>query len=246
METIQLVMKLLILVFVVSSMTALGLSLKFKEIIKPLQNPLLMLVIMIVNFVVSPGLAYLLTWLFPVNTSYETGLLLLSAAAGAPFLPKLVELAKGDVTLSVSVMILQLVGSIALMPLTLHLLIPSLDADALSIALPLVLQVFLPLVSGLIFRHLAPVLASRLLPIVQRVSNILALGAIVLLLATNIEPMFSMLGSGAGVLALGFVLLTMLAGYTGARLSDLPASPMRWPAGSAISPQPWLLQQATG
>ncbi|HQR07145.1 MAG TPA: hypothetical protein PLN21_10005 [Gemmatales bacterium] len=215
MESIQLVTKLLILVFVVSSMAALGQSLKFKEIVKPLQNPLLILVILVVNFVASPALAYLLIWLFPVNASYETGLLLLSTAAGAPFLPKLVALARGDVTLSVSVMILQLVGSIALMPFILHLLIPNLTSDALSIALPLVLQVFLPLVLGMVFRHLAPVLAGCLFPIVRSVSNISALGAIVLLLATNIDPMFSMLGSGAGLLAFSFVLLAMLVGYAG-------------------------------
>ena len=76
-------MKWLILVFVVSSMATLGLSLRFNEIVRPLKKPLPVIMILLVNFIVSPALAYLLTCLFPVNTSYETGLLLLSAAARA-------------------------------------------------------------------------------------------------------------------------------------------------------------------
>lgn len=219
METLQLVMKWLILVFVVSSMTALGLSLQFKEIVKPLRQPLLVIMILIVNFAVSPALAYLLTWLFPVHPSYETGLLLLSAAAGAPFLPKLVELAGGQVALSANILILQIVGSILLMPLTLPLLVPGLSADALSIALPLILQLLLPLTLGLSFHRMYPQWTERLLPVLQRVTGLSAVAAVVLLLITNLAGILNTLGSGAGLLALGFVVLTMLAGYLGGMVS---------------------------
>lgn len=219
MEALQLVMKWLILVFVVAGMATLGLSLRFTEIIKPLRQPVLVIIILIVNFVVSPALAYLLTWLFPVNTSYETGLLLLSAAAGAPFLPKLVELAGCQVALSVSILILQIVGSIVLMPFTLPLLVPGLSADALSIALPLVLQLLLPLTLGLAFQRISPRWSERLLPYFKKVTGISALAAIVLLLITNMEGILSTLGSGAGVLALGFVAITMLAGYAAGMVS---------------------------
>lgn len=215
METMQLVMKLMILVFVVSSMAALGLSLNFKEIIKPLRQPMLLIVTMLVNFVVSPALAYLLCRLLPLNTSYETGLLLLSAAAGAPFLPKLVELAGGDVTLSVSMLLLQVSGSILLMPVTLPLLIPGLQADVISIALPLLLQMLLPLVLGLIFQQMAPRVAIRLQTLLKLLTSVSALGAVVLLLISNMQGMFATLGSGAGLLALAYVVLTMSAGYLG-------------------------------
>jgi len=213
LETLQLAMKWLILVFVVSSMTTLGLSLRFTEIVKPLKQPLLVVMILLVNFIVSPALAYLLTWLFPVNTSYETGLLLLSAAAGAPFLPNLVKLAGGEVALSVSILILQIAGSIVLMPLTLPLLIPGLSADALSIALPLVLQLLLPLTLGLVFQQISPRLTERVLPCFKLAARISALAAIVLLLITNVQGIMGTLGSGAGLLAFVFVALTMLAGF---------------------------------
>lgn len=213
METIALAMKLLILVFVVGSMATLGLSLQFKAIVKSLRQPSLIVVTIIVNFLLSPGIAWLMTWMFPVNTSYETGLLLLSAAAGAPFLPKLVELAGGDVTLSVSILLLQMAGSIMLMPLTLPLLIPGLKADAISIALPLILQMLLPLGLALIFQQLAPGLASRLYPVMKLITSFSALGAVALLLITNMSGMLRTLGSGASLMAMAYVVLTMMAGF---------------------------------
>ncbi len=168
-----------------------------------------------VNFVLSPAIAYLLTRLLPIHPSYETGLLLLSAAAGAPFLPKLVDVANGDVTLSVSILLLQMAGCIAFMPLTLPLLIPGLEANALSIALPLVLQMLLPLVLGLVVQQIASRLATRLYSIMKLITSVSALGAILILLVTNMSDMLGTLGSGAGLLALAYVILVMGTGYLG-------------------------------
>lgn len=209
----QLVMKILILVFVVSSMAALGMTLRLSELVKPLLQLRLVVVTLAVNFLMSPGIAYLLTSLMPVNTSYETGLLLLSAAAGAPFLPKLVEVAAGDIPLSVSILLLQLVGSIVLMPLLLPYLIPGLQADALSIAMPMLLQMMLPLLLGIILQQTTPWLATQLQPPLQLLSGVSAIGAVILLLLTNMSGMLGTLGSGAGLQALLFVALTMCAGY---------------------------------
>lgn len=222
METLQFVMKLSILVFVVAGMAALGLSLKFKEIVKPLKLPSLVGITLLLNFIASPAIALFLTWLLPVHTPYETGLLLLSAAAGAPFLPKLVELAHSDVTLSVSILLLQLAGSIVMMPITLPVLIPGLEASALSIAMPLVLQMMLPLVLGLILQQLAPLLAARLYPVLKSVTSISALAAIILLLVTNMRGMLGTISTGAGLLALGFVLFVMSIGYLGGILIKSP------------------------
>ena len=99
------------------------------------------------------------------------------------------------------------------MPVILPLLIPGLSADALSIALPLILQLLLPLALGLSFQRISPRLTERVLPYFKLVTRISALAAIVLLLITNMQGIMSTLGSGAGALALGFVVLTMLAGF---------------------------------
>ena len=50
--------------------------------------------------------------------------MLLSTAAGAPFLPKLTELAKGNLPFAVGIMVLLAVGTVGYLPLVLPLLLP--------------------------------------------------------------------------------------------------------------------------
>ena len=101
---------------------------------------------LLVNFVFAPGLAYLLTTVVPLERAYAVGLLLFSIAAGAPFLPKLVEAANEDLPLSIAVMALLTAGTILFMPLAVPVLIPGFKADAWAIAKPLLVMMLLPLV----------------------------------------------------------------------------------------------------
>lgn len=94
------------LVFVISSMLSMGLSLTTKQIIDPLRNVRLVALALVANFILMPVFAYALTLILPLNESITIGLILLSTAAGAPFLPKLVEVAKGNITFSVGLMVL--------------------------------------------------------------------------------------------------------------------------------------------
>ena len=48
---------------------------------------------------------------------FAVGLLLLGCAAGAPFLPKLAELAKGNLAFSVGAMVLLMVVTVGYLPL---------------------------------------------------------------------------------------------------------------------------------
>jgi BASS family bile acid:Na+ symporter len=125
LEFLEIVTRLSVLVFVVSSLLVTGLGLTLREILAPLRAPRLILLSLVANFVLAPLLAYLLTLLIPLNPSHAAGLLLLGAAAGAPFLPKLAELAGGNLGFSVALMILLVVGSTVFMPLALPLLIPA-------------------------------------------------------------------------------------------------------------------------
>jgi predicted Na+-dependent transporter len=95
-----------VLVFVISSMLSMGLSLTTKQIIDPLRNVRLVALALVANFILMPVFAYALTLILPLNESITIGLILLSTAAGAPFLPKLVEVAKGNITFSVGLMVL--------------------------------------------------------------------------------------------------------------------------------------------
>lgn len=203
----------LVMIFVVAGMASMGLTLKLQEIISPLRKPLLVLATLIGNFALVPLFAYLLIAAFPLNQSHETGLLLLAAASGAPFLPKLVELARGDAGLSVGVMLLQTIGTIVFLPLALPWLIPGLQADAWAIAKPLLLLMLLPLALCLLIQTYLPALGRLLKPVLTITSNIALLLAVLLLLGLNMRSFLAMLGSGAALTGAFFASLACIVGY---------------------------------
>ena len=99
-EILETLAQLAVLVFVVSSMLSMGLSLTTKQIVEPLKDTRLVILALVANFVVVPIAAYAITLILPLNDSIEVGLILISMAAGAPFLPKLVQVAKGNTAFS--------------------------------------------------------------------------------------------------------------------------------------------------
>jgi len=110
--------------FVVSSMLAMGLSLTVAQVAAPLRNVRLVVLALVANFVLVPALAYGIAQLLSLDQSLENGLILLGAAAGAPFLPKLVQGARADIAFGVGLMVLLMVVTIAYVPLVLPLLLP--------------------------------------------------------------------------------------------------------------------------
>src|SRR5262245_54674018 len=194
-------------------MAAAGLGLGVRDIVVPLSRGRLVLGAVLLNFVVAPAVAYGLTAALPMERSYEIGLLLLGGAAGAPFLPKLAELAKGDLPFSVGLMLVLNVGSVAFMPLVLPLLIPGLSADPWPILRPLLFTMLLPLAAGMVVKNRSERWAARLRPVFERVSNVSMILAVVLLIGLNFGAMVGTFGSGAVAVAVVFVALTLAIGY---------------------------------
>jgi predicted Na+-dependent transporter len=123
-----------ILTFVVASMAPLGLSLTINQILTPLRNGRLVIIALLANFVLVPALAFAIKALIPMDEGYAIGLILLATAAGAPFLPKLVQVAKGAIALSVGIMVLLMVTTVIYVPLVLPLLLPGVTVNPLDIA----------------------------------------------------------------------------------------------------------------
>ena len=100
------------LLFVVTSMLAMGMSLTIAQILQPLKNTRLVVLALLANFVLVPLLAYGIILIIPLEQSLQVGLVVLATAAGAPFLPKLVQGAKGNIPLGVGLMVLLMVVTI--------------------------------------------------------------------------------------------------------------------------------------
>jgi len=151
-ELIAVLSNLATLIFVISSMLALGLSLTVQQILNPLKDINLVVRALLANFVLVPALAFLLKTIIPLEPSLGIGLILLATAAGAPFLPKLAQAAKADVAFSVGLMVLLMVVTVIYIPVVLPLLLPGVSVNPADIARSLIILMLIPLGIGLLVK----------------------------------------------------------------------------------------------
>src|SRR5215831_10058967 len=193
--------------FVVSSMTAMGVGFTVRQIIDALRDMRLVLLALLANFIAMPLGALALDKLLRLDEPLGVGLLLLGAAAGAPFLPKLTELAKGNLPFAVGIMVLLAVGTVAYLPLVLPLLLPGVTVNSEKIAGWLFLLTLLPLAIGLALRAGYGEVAARVKPLLDWVSNVTLVPMVLLLAVANIDKILHVFGT-RGILA-GFLLIAL-------------------------------------
>ena len=189
-----------LLSFVVSSMLAMGTGLTVAQIIKPLRSARLVVLSLLANFVLMPLVASVLAKVLWLDEPFAVGLLLLGCAAGAPFLPKLAELARGNLAFAVGAMVLLMVVTVVYLPIVLPLVLPGVTVDPWKIARSLVLLMLLPLAAGLALRAGHEDLATRVKPVLDSVSNVSLVLLVVLITATNVEKILQVFGT-RGILA---------------------------------------------
>jgi bile acid:Na+ symporter, BASS family len=199
--------------FVISSMLALGASLTIAQIIEPLRNVRLVLLALLGNFVAMPALALVFAKLLRLDEQFGIGLLVLGCTAGAPFLPKLAERAKGDIAFAVGVMVLLMVVTVGYLPVVLPLLLHGVTVDPRKIALSLVLLMLLPLAVGLVVKARREGLAARVKPVLDVISNISLLLLLLLITAANINKVVQVFGSRAILAGLLFIALGFAIGW---------------------------------
>jgi BASS family bile acid:Na+ symporter len=202
-----------LLVFVIGSMASLGLSLKMGQIVQPLKNVRLVVSALGVNFVLVPIVAYLITLIFPLDEALRIGLILLATAAGAPFLPKLAQVAKGNVAFSVGLMVLLMVVTILYLPIVLPLLLGDVQVSPWDIAQSLIVMMLIPLAIGLLINWRYEEMAARIQPTFGQASNIALLVLGVLGLVLNSKDMIGLVGSWGILAGIVFILVSLVIGY---------------------------------
>ena len=212
-EILETLAMLSMLVFVISSMLSMGLSLTMKQIIDPLKNTRLVILALVANFILVPIVAYAITLILPLDESVSIGLILLSTAAGAPFLPKLVEVAKGNTAFSVGLMVLLMVVTIIYLPLVLPLLLSGVEVNPWDIAQSLIFMMLIPLVIGLFIRARYEESAAKLQPTFAMTANIGILLLAVLGLVLNFSSMIALVGTLGILAAIIFLVISLAIGY---------------------------------
>jgi BASS family bile acid:Na+ symporter len=206
-EVLQMIFNISVLVFVVGSMLGMGLSLTIKQILEPLKNVRLVISSILANFIVIPVFVYVMLMVLPVSEGERIGLILLSLSAGAPFLPKLAEMSKGNIAFSIGLMLLLMVITIFFLPLVLPLLLSGAAVSSWAIAKSLIVMMLLPLIIALWIRAKFESLAGRIQPIFTQLTNIALLLITVTLLILHFQSMIDMIGPGI----VGIIILLIAA-----------------------------------
>ena len=209
-EIISVIARLSVLTFVLSSMLAMGLSLTIQQIWDPLRNVRLVILALLANFILVPALAYLIQLVLPLDDGLSTGLILVGCAAGAPFLTKLVQVAKGDAAFSVGLMTLLMVVTVFYLPTVLPVLLPGASVSPSDIARSLIVTMLVPLAIGLFFRARYASAAASLAPHLNQISSMALVLMVVAVLVLEFSAIIGIIGTG-GILAALIFLVGALA-----------------------------------
>jgi bile acid:Na+ symporter, BASS family len=188
------------IVFVLSSMIGTGLGLQVAEIVASLRNRRLIVLALAANFVAMPLIAVALARAIQLDQSLAIGLLLLGVAGGSPSLPKLAQIARGNLAFAVGLMVMLMVITVGYLPLVLPWLLPGVSVNPLQIAGSLVVSILVPLAGALLVRAKRPDVAARVKPVLDMTSNLSLAVLLVLQVALNFRSVVAVFGTG-GILA---------------------------------------------
>ncbi|MGI9262633.1 MAG: bile acid:sodium symporter family protein [Woeseiaceae bacterium] len=203
-----------LVVFTLSNIGALGLAINLRDATKTLVSLHAIGLILLWGWIIGPLVASLIIWLLPLSDAHAAGLLLISLAPTAPFFPLMVSMARGDMNFAGAFMMLSTVGVVLGVPLLAPLLITGLSVDAWSLARPMLVLVLSPILVGSAIRFFAPNVATKLLPVVQKIGGLFLVIGLGLTLWIYGRDMLSLVGSFApGAQVLFFIVMTTLS-YT--------------------------------
>jgi BASS family bile acid:Na+ symporter len=171
-DILMILLKISLVIFMAGNLMDMGLSLKPQDALRGLRNVRFVAYTLLWGFVLSPALAYVIPLVIPLASPYATGLILVGMTPCAPFLPAIVNKAKGDLGFTAAFMLLTAIGTVAFMPFAVPLMVKGLTVSAWTIAKPLLLVVLLPLVAGMAILSASAPVASRIQPYVKKVTGI--------------------------------------------------------------------------
>ena len=200
-------------------MLGLGASLTLSDFSRVIKNPKDFFIGFVCQLFVLPLVAYLLIIILKVPTEMALGVMLIAAAPGGVTSNVLTKFADGDVALSVTLTAFMSLISIISVPIIVALAIDlfeisyvSKEISMIGISLKMFFVVTVPVIIGMIIRHLTGDLMIRNLKIIQRTSIALFF---VVFAAVYIEEWNNIVSflTRAGTIALILNVVMMIVGF---------------------------------
>ena len=225
--TIEQLINVLVTIALIELMAAIGLGVPLADVIGVAKNRRLLARATLANYLCVPAVTVGLLLLFQAEPMVAAGFLIAAICPGAPYGPPFTALAKGNVAVSVGLMVMLAGSSALLAPLLLYFLLPwmqrslaapeaghfdSLSIDVAKMVFTLLVVQLLPLCVGLMVCQWRPNLAARLLKPANLLSIVLNLTVVGLIVVVHFQTLMVIRPRGfAGMLAL--VLAALVAGW---------------------------------
>lgn len=202
-----------VLIFIITSMLGMGFSLTIPQIMAPLKNRRLVIMSLVANFVLVPILALVIVRIVPLSEGLQIGLILVGFAAGAPFLPKLVQVAKGGMAFTAGLMVLLMVVTIAYLPIVLPFVLTGVQVNPWEIARSLILLMLIPLAIALFIRARYEEAAKGLIPTMTMAANLSLAAMFIGYFVGYFDVTFGIIGTGGILVAILLVVGAVVVGY---------------------------------
>src|SRR4051812_39612621 len=200
-------------IFVICTMLNVGLTQKPSAIAAHLKNWSFFLKMLLANFIFAPLLMVVALYFAPFDPALKAGLLIFCLGAGAPFLIKLTQTAEHDLSLGAAVMMVLMVVTVGYIPVVLPRLLSGISVDAVAIAKALLLQMLLPIGVGMLLAHFLSGLSKKAQRWVGSIGNLAMYAMVVATLIGYFPNLVKIIGTGAFLFGLLFVLAAFGFGY---------------------------------
>ncbi|MBP1482500.1 bile acid:sodium symporter family protein [Acinetobacter nosocomialis] len=203
-------------------MLGMGMTMTVDDFKGVLQSPKAVLIGVVAQFVVMPGLAFVLCKLFNLPPEIAVGVILVGCCPGGTASNVITYMAKGNVALSVACTSVSTLLAPVLTPAIFYLLASQwLKIDATSMFISILQVVLLPIVIGLILRTWLKRQVESYIQVMPLVSVIAIVAIVAAIIGGSKAAIFQ-----SGLLILAVVVLHnglgYLIGFTAARFFKLP------------------------
>ncbi len=216
LEFCQSIFNPLVIVFTVSNLLSMGLQVNLGKMFKKIGDLKFLGLTFGYGWVVGPAVAYLITLLIPLDSTYVIVLFIGSLAPCAPFLPPLLPKAHGDVVFAGAFIPVAAIGTSVLMPLFAPFLAKGIELSVMSLLKPLFMTVLVPLLIGALIKTYASKVVDKIFQPVKKLAGLATLLTIVFCLLLYYKQMWATAGSFAMLsLTIFMVVMALLSFYFG-------------------------------
>ena len=225
---------LIVLPILTLLMFELGLECDTKQFSAILKNPKSLFIGLFGQIVVMPVLAILLGSLFNLSPLYFIGLVLIATSPGGSSSNVFSMLAKGNISLSVTLTALSSIITLLTLPLIMHFVIEGMDTNInSSVHLPVgnlmiqnIVLVFVPFLLGVVFRRNYSALSAKVAAFLRKISFPALILLATIFFVQNWDVIKSEMAKVGGVVVL-FILCAMICSGILSRVCKLNVSDRR-------------------